>query len=112
MDVDIINATLETLNILCSTDTKGKKKDQDEELSSEDLGVMFTEIYVKNPGNVTLLLDILEETDFYIRYHTVEFLCTLLRNMGEKLQECVLTSPCMCEFRCSNCASSGDIEVD
>jgi hypothetical protein len=70
-----------------------------EELSSEDLGVMFTEIYVKNPGNVTLLLDILVETDFYIRYHTVELLTTLLTNMDSQVQDCVLTSPCMCDFR-------------
>ncbi|KAJ3202888.1 Vesicle-mediated ER to Golgi transport protein, partial [Clydaea vesicula] len=90
MDVDIINASLETLNFLFS-------KDDDDNLNNEnkdtDLGFMFSEIYIKDPKNVTLLLDILEEQDFYVRFHTVEILQTLLLNMGSKLQDTVMTSP-------------------
>ncbi|KAI8923994.1 p115 like vesicle tethering protein [Entophlyctis helioformis] len=84
MDVEILKLALETLNILC---TKQGKDDQD------DLGIMFTEIYVKDPSNVTLLLDILAEVDFYVRFDTVQFLTTLLGNSSTHFQDAVLTSP-------------------
>ena len=47
----------------------------------------------QDPSNVTLLLDILEEVDFYVRFYTVQLLTTLLQNSPAKLQECILTSP-------------------
>ncbi|KAI9100461.1 p115 like vesicle tethering protein [Phlyctochytrium arcticum] len=87
-DVDILKATIETLNVLCALDSaQGEKEDPN------DLGVMFTEIYTKEPSNVTLLLDVLEEVDFYVRFTTVQLLGTLLQNTGHRLQECILTSP-------------------
>ncbi|ORY51870.1 hypothetical protein BCR33DRAFT_655702 [Rhizoclosmatium globosum] len=88
MDVEIIKAALETLNILCSVD-----EDLDDKGGKENLGRMFTEVYTKDPTNVTILLEILEEFEFYIRFNTIQFLTTLLDNYGERLQECVLTSP-------------------
>jgi intracellular protein transport protein USO1 len=42
---------------------------------------------------VTLLLDILEEPDFYVRFSSVELLTTLLHNKSDRLQECILKSP-------------------
>ncbi|KND03311.1 uncharacterized protein SPPG_02358 [Spizellomyces punctatus DAOM BR117] len=89
MDVDIVKATVETLNVLCTLDTPNKGGADD----PNDLGVMFTEIYTKDPANVTLLLDILEEVDFYVRFNTVQLLSTLLQNTGARLQDCILTSP-------------------
>ncbi|KAJ3295360.1 Vesicle-mediated ER to Golgi transport protein [Borealophlyctis nickersoniae] len=91
MDVEIIKATLETLNILCTSDDKEKGKQGGKDVNN--LGIMFTEIYVKDPANVTLLLDVLEEVDFYVRFDTVELLTTLLKNAGNRLQDCILTSP-------------------
>ncbi|KAI8618455.1 p115 like vesicle tethering protein [Chytriomyces sp. MP71] len=88
MDVEIIKAALETLNILCGYD-----EDQDGKDGREDLGRMFSEVYTKDPSNVTILLEILEEFEFYIRFNTIQFLTTLLETCGERLQECVLTSP-------------------
>ncbi|KAJ3062640.1 hypothetical protein HDU98_001479, partial [Podochytrium sp. JEL0797] len=88
MDVEIIKAALETLNILCSVD-----EDDEGQTGKENLGRMFTEVYTKDPTNVTILLEILEEFEFYIRFNTIQFLTTLLENYGERLQECVLTSP-------------------
>ncbi|KAJ3027203.1 UNVERIFIED_CONTAM: hypothetical protein HDU68_004253 [Siphonaria sp. JEL0065] len=88
MDVEIIKAALETLNILCSID-----EELDNKNGKEDLGKMFTEVYTKDPSNVTILFDILEEFEFYIRFNTIQFLTTLLDNYGERLQDCVLTSP-------------------
>ncbi|KAH6584978.1 hypothetical protein BASA60_000741 [Batrachochytrium salamandrivorans] len=94
MDIEIIKSTLETLNILCtkapSTPNAAAAGVSD---SNNDVGIMFTEIYTKDAANVTLLLDILAELDFYVRLDTVQFLTTLLQNNGPHLQDCVLTSP-------------------
>ncbi|KAJ3083152.1 Vesicle-mediated ER to Golgi transport protein, partial [Quaeritorhiza haematococci] len=92
MDVEIIKAVLETLNHLCSADEEGAGQAKQQK-SSSNLGVMFTEIYIKDPRNVHLLLDILEEVDFYVRFYSVQLLATLLNNMGPQLQDCILTSP-------------------
>ncbi|KAJ3195898.1 hypothetical protein HK101_010730 [Irineochytrium annulatum] len=54
---------------------------------------MFSEIFVKTPSNVALLLDILEESDYYVRFNTVQLLSTLLQNLGDRLHESILTSP-------------------
>lgn len=42
---------------------------------------------------MTVLLDILEEYDFYVRFSTVKLLATLLTNRSARLQECILTAP-------------------
>ena len=54
---------------------------------------MFTEMIIKDVSHVTLLLDILEESDFYVRYGTIQFLTTLLGNRSDQLQSAILTSP-------------------
>ena len=41
---------------------------------------------------MSLLLEILEETDFYVRFDTVQLLNTLLANTNS-LQDCILASP-------------------
>ncbi|KAJ3045282.1 Vesicle-mediated ER to Golgi transport protein [Rhizophlyctis rosea] len=93
MDVDIIKAALETLTILCTSEAADSPGTNAAIKDSNDLGIMFTEIYIKDASNVTLLLDILEEVDFYVRFYTVQLLTTLLQNSPTKLQECILTSP-------------------
>lgn len=40
-----------------------------------------------------MLLDILEEYDFYVRFHVLSLLSTLVLNNTSRLQECILTSP-------------------
>ncbi|EGF77134.1 hypothetical protein BATDEDRAFT_36121 [Batrachochytrium dendrobatidis JAM81] len=93
MDVEIIKSTLETLNILCAQEATTPKTTDPANNDGHDVGTMFTEIYTKDAANVTLLLDILAELDFYVRLDTVQFLTTLLHNAGPHLQDCVLTSP-------------------
>lgn len=48
---------------------------------------------MKDPNNVSALLAILEETNFYVRFQTVELLGTLLHNRPDQLQDCVLAAP-------------------
>ncbi|RUP43386.1 LOW QUALITY PROTEIN: hypothetical protein BC936DRAFT_137259, partial [Jimgerdemannia flammicorona] len=68
-DIDTAKAALEAITILCSTDDN------------------------VDPNNVTVLLDILEEYDFYVRFNTVKLLTTLLASRSERLQECILIAP-------------------
>ncbi|KAG0204277.1 hypothetical protein BGX28_003737 [Mortierella sp. GBA30] len=67
MDIDICKAVLETLTVLCQADM--------------------------DASNVAVLLDMLEEYDFYVRFHVVSLLSTLVLNNTPRLQECILTSP-------------------
>ncbi|KAJ3167303.1 Vesicle-mediated ER to Golgi transport protein [Geranomyces variabilis] len=96
MDVDIVKASMETLNILCTAEPDAESPtspNSQPKKETEDLEIMFTEIFTKDAGNVTLLLDILEEVDFYVRFYTVQLLNTLLLHSGSRLQDCILTSP-------------------
>ena len=43
--------------------------------------------------NITILIRLLEQTDFYIRYNCIHFLTTLLQNRGRELQQAVMSSP-------------------
>ncbi len=47
---------------------------------------MFTEMFVKKADNVVLLLALLEETNFHVRFNTVRLLTTLLGNRARQLQ--------------------------
>ncbi|KAL1923427.1 uncharacterized protein VTP21DRAFT_8407 [Calcarisporiella thermophila] len=85
LDVDTLRAILETLNIICSV--------EDEKEPLNDPGAIFTEEFVRDPNNVTLVLDALNQEDSYVRYSCVKLLSTLLKNKSQRLQECILISP-------------------
>ncbi|KAI9002581.1 p115 like vesicle tethering protein [Hyaloraphidium curvatum] len=90
-DLETLKAVLETVNLLCTVEPTSRAKDDGTPV--EDLAVMFTEIFMKDPSNVSALLAILEETNFYVRFQTVELLGTLLHNRPDQLQDCVLAAP-------------------
>ncbi|TPX37537.1 hypothetical protein SmJEL517_g00638 [Synchytrium microbalum] len=92
-DVELAKAVLETLDTLCISEPSSATEKDATQKKGNDLGVMFTEIFIKSAENVTLLLDILEEHDFYVRFYTVKLLTTLLTNKPDQLQSCILTSP-------------------
>ncbi|KAF9999123.1 hypothetical protein BGZ79_007255 [Entomortierella chlamydospora] len=85
MDVDISKAVLETLTVLCQADM-----DREE---TRDFALEMSNAVLQDANNVTILLEMLEENDFYIRFHIVSLLSTLVLNNAERLQECILTSP-------------------
>ncbi|KAF9586489.1 hypothetical protein BGW38_003820 [Lunasporangiospora selenospora] len=85
MDLEICKAVLETLAILCQTDAEHEE--------SQEFGKKMSATFLEDPVNVTILLDILEEYDFYVRFHVVSLLSTLVLNDSQRLQECILTSP-------------------
>ncbi|EPB81545.1 hypothetical protein HMPREF1544_11735 [Mucor circinelloides 1006PhL] len=83
-DVDITKSLLETITILCTVQHQQDK---------DDKGFKFTDYFIEDSRNVTILLDILEEFDFYVRYNTIKLLSTLLANRSKRIQECILTNP-------------------
>ncbi|GFU40406.1 general vesicular transport factor p115 [Trichonephila clavipes] len=61
--------------------------------SGDDLGLQFTEIFIKRSDNVSLLLELIEEYDFKVRWPIVRLLSGLLSHRPKELQECILVSP-------------------
>ncbi|XP_076327390.1 general vesicular transport factor p115 isoform X1 [Tachypleus tridentatus] len=90
-DAEIVGYALDALSNVIS----GPQDDEDyiEGQEEQDLGTQFTEIYIKRTENVTLLLDLLEEFDFKVRWPAVKLFTGLLECRPKELQECVLVSP-------------------
>uniref|UniRef100_A0A8C0G6U1 USO1 vesicle transport factor n=1 Tax=Chelonoidis abingdonii TaxID=106734 RepID=A0A8C0G6U1_CHEAB len=59
----------------------------------DDLGRQFTEMFIKQQENVTLLLTFLEEFDFQVRWPGVKLLTSLLKQQGPQVQQIILVSP-------------------
>uniref|UniRef100_A0A8K9XEA3 General vesicular transport factor p115 n=1 Tax=Oncorhynchus mykiss TaxID=8022 RepID=A0A8K9XEA3_ONCMY len=59
----------------------------------EDLGVLFTDKFLGDSENVTLLLTLLEEFDFHVRWPGVKLLTALLKNQCNQVQGVILVSP-------------------
>ncbi|CAG2164249.1 unnamed protein product [Oppiella nova] len=101
-DTEIMSYAIDTLNYVIS----GPMDDMTEtpvnpsttgasggDQSSPDLGVQFTEIFIKRKENVALLLELLAENDFKVRYPSVKLLIGLLRNKLRDCQDCILAYP-------------------
>uniref|UniRef100_A0A8C9TW93 General vesicular transport factor p115 n=1 Tax=Scleropages formosus TaxID=113540 RepID=A0A8C9TW93_SCLFO len=91
-DSEIIGYTLDTLYNIISNDEE-EEQDENSQKQGDDLGVQFTEIYIKDSENVTLLLTLLEEFDFHVRWPGVKLLTALLKNQCAQVQGIILVSP-------------------
>ncbi|XP_053219012.1 general vesicular transport factor p115 isoform X3 [Podarcis raffonei] len=96
-DSEIIGYALDTLYNIISNDLEEEEQDDSEEENSqkqtEDLGSQFTELFIKQQDNVTLLLTYLEEFDFHVRWPGVKLLTVLLKQQGPQVQQIILVSP-------------------
>ncbi|CAI9561020.1 unnamed protein product [Staurois parvus] len=94
-DSEIIGYALDTLYNIVSNDTEeaAESEEENQQVQADDLGVQFTEMFMKQQENVTLLLSILEEFDFHVRWPGVKLLTTLLKQQGPQVQQIVLVSP-------------------
>uniref|UniRef100_A0A8C3LEY4 General vesicular transport factor p115 n=1 Tax=Chrysolophus pictus TaxID=9089 RepID=A0A8C3LEY4_CHRPC len=96
-DSEIIGYALDTLYNVISNDLEEEEQDDSEEENSpkqgDDLGSQFTEIFIKQPENVTLLLTLVEEFDFHVRWPGVKLLTSLLKQQGPQVQQIILVSP-------------------
>ncbi|XP_064639656.1 general vesicular transport factor p115-like isoform X2 [Lineus longissimus] len=92
-DPEIMGYALDTLCNVMSNEMFPEDGESIPEHYPEDLGGQFTEIFIKNMDNTHLLLSLLEEYDFHIRWPTVKLLIILLTNRSKDLQEAILVSP-------------------
>ncbi|XP_066535708.1 general vesicular transport factor p115 isoform X2 [Hoplias malabaricus] len=102
-DSEILGYALDTLyNIICSDEeeeqdavpVKSKSAADDAQRRQEDdIGAQFTERFIQEPENVTLLLTLLEEFDFHVRWPGVKMLTALLKSQCAQVQGIILVSP-------------------
>ncbi|CAJ1052436.1 general vesicular transport factor p115 isoform X3 [Xyrichtys novacula] len=95
-DSEILGYALDTLyNIICNDEEEEQDESEDEaaQKQADDLGTQFTEKFIQDPEHVTLLLTLLEEFDFHVRWPGVKLLTALLKNQGTQLQGIILVSP-------------------
>lgn len=89
-DSEIVTYVLDALNNIIGSESSSNESQHDE---TPDVGVQFTEIFIKHKENVHLILDLLPEFDFKIRFPTIKLLHGLLRHKQRDSQDAILTHP-------------------
>ncbi|KFW85443.1 General vesicular transport factor p115, partial [Manacus vitellinus] len=92
-DSEIIGYALDTLYNVISNDLEEEEQEENLAKQVDDLGSQFTEIFIKQQENVTLLLTLVEEFDFHVRWPGVKLLTSLLKQQGPQVQQIILVSP-------------------
>ncbi|KAG6693852.1 hypothetical protein I3843_09G022700 [Carya illinoinensis] len=87
-DVEMVRGALETLvgALTPIEHAKGSKNEVQPAL-------MNTDLLSREVDSISLLLSLLSEEDFYVRYYTLQLLTALLTNSPNRLQEAILTIP-------------------
>ncbi|KAI1238729.1 hypothetical protein IHE44_0013470 [Lamprotornis superbus] len=93
LDSEIIGYALDTLYNVISNDLEEEEQEENSAKQVDDLGSQFTEIFIKQQENVTLLLTLVEEFDFHVRWPGVKLLTSLLKQQGPQVQQIILVSP-------------------
>uniref|UniRef100_A0A8C4Q0Z9 General vesicular transport factor p115 n=1 Tax=Eptatretus burgeri TaxID=7764 RepID=A0A8C4Q0Z9_EPTBU len=93
-DTEIIGFALDTLNNIISNDVQ-EDEDQNVQKSSpeHDIGGHFTDMFLEQQDNVSLILSLMEEFDFHVRWPAVKLMTALLRNRGPQVQQITLVIP-------------------
>nr|CAD7201184.1 unnamed protein product [Timema douglasi] len=92
-DSEIVGYTLDTLCNITAPETFEEEEHPSLGPTLTGVSQQFTEIFIKQPDNVALVLGFLEEYDFHVRWPAVKLLTSLLANKPKDLQEIVLVSP-------------------
>ncbi|XP_063074391.1 general vesicular transport factor p115 isoform X2 [Engraulis encrasicolus] len=94
-DSEILGYALDTIyNIICSDEEEEQdESEEDMQKQEDDVGAQFTEKFLQDPENITLLLTMLEEFDFHVRWPAVKLLTALLKNQCAQVQGIILVSP-------------------
>lgn len=90
-DCEIIGLALVTLCNITSPETFSEEVDKHG--PKNKIGEQFTEIFIKQPDTVGLVLTFLEEFDFRVRWPALKLLTHLLANKPKEIQEIILVSP-------------------
>ncbi|KAL9231575.1 hypothetical protein vseg_006787 [Gypsophila vaccaria] len=87
-DVEMVRGALETLVSSLTPLNHSKASKIEVEPSKMNADLLSSEV-----DNISLLLSLLAEDDFYIRYYTLQVLTALLTNSPGRLQESILAVP-------------------
>ncbi|MCO5615160.1 hypothetical protein L7F22_069449 [Adiantum nelumboides] len=87
-NLDLVRGGLETL-----VNALGFEGDLNGNRGPVQPGMLNSELLAREEGSASLLLSLLDEEDFYVRYHTLCLLTMLSRNSAVWLQEAVLATP-------------------
>ncbi|XP_028050343.1 general vesicular transport factor p115 [Monomorium pharaonis] len=92
-DCEIISLALDTLCNITNPEMFEEEDKMDKHGFTNKIGEQFTEIFIKNPDSVGLVLTFLEEFDFRVRWPALNLLTHLLENRSKDIQEIILISP-------------------
>ncbi|XP_046405737.1 general vesicular transport factor p115 [Ischnura elegans] len=93
-DNEIVSYALGSLcNVMDDNATEDQDGDSDDPARRESVGEQFTEIFIKQPENVGLILGLMEEYEFNVRWPAVKLFTSMLANKPKEIQEIVLVSP-------------------
>ncbi|KAL6264632.1 hypothetical protein P5V15_004733 [Pogonomyrmex californicus] len=90
-DCEIIGLALDTLCNITNPETFDEEVDKHG--PGNKIGEQFTEIFIKHPDSIKLVLVFLEEFDFRVRWPALKLLTHLLANRSKDIQEIILISP-------------------
>jgi hypothetical protein len=85
-DVDTVKIVLETLLMLFNPDEGSPE-------SSDELALWLADEFTQRQDNITVLLDLLETSDFYSRLYSLQLLAAILASRTERTEECIFTAP-------------------
>jgi len=91
-DTEIISYVLDTLCNICSPEDFDEEVVDDNREEITGVGEGFSEMFLKNKENISLLLNYMEEFDFKIRRPAVQLLTDLLTNCAREVQQQLLDS--------------------
>lgn len=91
-DCEIVGYALDTLCNITSKETFEEENETNIHMKV-NIGEQFTEMFIKNPENVSLVLGFLEEYDYKVRWPAVKLLTSLLANKPKDIQDIILVSP-------------------
>lgn len=83
-----VRGALETLLHALTTEERMYK-----EADQVQPGLVNSELLAREPDSIALVLSLLDETDFYVRYHTLQLLTALLTNCPARLQDVIVATP-------------------
>lgn len=86
-DLETVKATLETLLLLFMRNRQIDASDVDE------IALWLADEFTQKEENILVLIDILENSDFYVRLYTLQLLGAVLSNRPARTQQCVFAAP-------------------
>ncbi|THW44350.1 hypothetical protein D6D21_04917 [Aureobasidium pullulans] len=87
-DVDTVRLVLETLLMLFEPDRESAE-------ASEDIALWLADEFsqAQRQDNITILLDLLDQPDYYARIYSIQLLTAVSAARPERTQECILQAP-------------------